>query len=289
MLNKELTKSNENDESFSLKVDGLIIYLKRGMRMKKALVALLILPAPLLLCSFAIVPYPESDLDLMGYVPANVFLHENYPELRIGETVDYDLGRRNEGIIGQYLSFTLLDYEKCDASQKRGYVYDYDKTFVDPAGFLSFTKTFSFQYTSQYSYYYSHTISWGISNALNASLSDGALALQSGMEVNQSESYTEGYSYSFGTVSETSSVLPVNLSKIPAGYSFTVCFVCSAQFFRYNYTVYNNYWLGPVASTDLSESVMGGREILFDPASMFITVGIKKTGTSGGPTYYLHS
>lgn len=240
------------------------------------------------LCSYTIVE-KESSIPNTYVYASNYTTTKSYG-LQVGESENYDLGRRNAGIISQYLKVTLKDYKKYDASNRGGYVYDYDSPFINPKSLSEYKLTISTSYATQYTYSYSHTLYWDVSNSLNATIGiSDVVELEAGMEVTEGESVTEGFSYSFGTTTTISKEYNFDLSKVPSGYVFTPCVVCSAEVFTFDYCVWNDYWFGDTASTDEKEYAIDESEIYYDVTTMFFTIGIKKEGTAGGPTYYLSS
>ncbi len=241
------------------------------------------LPLLLSLCSFTSSSTEVPD----SFVKANQFTTNYSGSISVGKEYQFDMGRRNAGIIGQYLKFELKEYKKYDASIQNGFVYSYNPNFINKQAIKDYTLTFEVTYSQEFSYSYSHETTWDISNKITEELDLPVVKVTNSTEISFSDSVQETYTFAFGQTETIKEEYTFDASQVPDGYVFTPCFICSAEEFVYDYCIYNDYWISDVPSTLPSENVEDGRLLKYDESSFFLTIGIKKEGASGGPEYYL--
>ena len=207
----------------------------------------------------------------------------------VGKLFKVDLGRRNGGVIGQFIEYSVKSYATYGI-RSGGYILKYDHTRINPKAVTNVTSSFSFTHSKTYTFSYSKSIGFDISNSFTAGLKlDGLLNISSENGLKRSRIDTETYTYSYGESETTTYSITYNLNKVPSGYVFAPCIVCSAQILEINYTIYDHYWWGDFESRSSDEVNQNIKLLVYDPSSVQLTICIKKELESGRPVYYLHA
>ncbi len=209
--------------------------------------------------------------------------------LKIGDVVKADLGRRNGGIIGQYRKFSVNSYSCFDAADN-GYILSYEQTMMNPKAVTSLQFSYRASLSQSVSYSYSKSIGYELSNAFSGSLSldgFGKIGSEIGSKITHVDTRT--YSYTYGEEKSVSYTGTFDLGRVPSGYLFSPCLVCSAQILNLNYTIYDQYWWGDYPSKSDEEVNQDVSVLIIDKSTLEFTICIKREGASGKPAYYLHA
>ncbi|MGM9813784.1 MAG: hypothetical protein ACI32C_02650 [Candidatus Enteromonas sp.] len=204
----------------------------------------------------------------------------------VGKEYSFDAGRSSIGI-SQRMHFKIEEVKEYDSSYN-AYPLLYDPIFISPAAITSYTLTLERSWTKNCSFAYSTSQSRSVSNQFAGALNiPGFGKVTTGSEVSTEIMQTETFTYSFGEAETIRREYTFNLSRIPAGYICTPVLMVSAKFLRYKYSLKDCWWWGE-QDVSTSELVNQSKSMLiYDKGTAFMTLGIKKVGTSGAPTHYI--
>lgn len=250
--------------------------------------SVLSLSSVFVLCSFT------NETDLSEYsksqgISKKFFYDTSNNQHSIGDVFSVDLGRRNNGIVGQFIKFSVESYISYNVTSG-GYILKYDYTRLNPRAVTNVTSSFSFTHSKSCSYSYSRSIGFDISNSFSTGLKlYNFLNVSQTNEIKSSYVDTETYTYSYGESETTTYNITYNLNKIPSGYIFSPCIVCNAQILNINYTIYDHYLWGNYESRSADEVNQNIQLLIYDSSSIELTICIKKELESGKPIYYLYA
>lgn len=235
------------------------------------------------------------SLSELGYTiadnPTSISTFGNNPAdgkpYTIGNEYSFDAGYSSAGI-GQIMKWKPIYAQKYDAAKGRGFIFNYDSIFFNPKVVKEVDITLESSWSAEYSYSLEKSQSSSLTNQFATAFQLSGFAKVSGSQTTAYQNTTTvNYSYSFGrtqTFKRTYHFVP---GEVPDGYVCTPCLVASATLIRYQYTLYDHWWWGdyPVQTPELVNQTQ--TILVFDKTSTFLTLGIKLSGLSGGPTHYL--
>ena len=237
------------------------------------------------LCSFSSAG-PAATID--DYTTTQRYsLYDTHGKAPKGTSGKIALGKR--GLIDYYLEYKILDYKKYRYSYETGFPFDYKPIFVNPGMLKEYELEIETSYFSEYSFSYTQSITREISNAFAVKFDIFNMAqVSSQAESSTSSTNTMTYSFGFGRQTTFNESFVFDLDLIPSGYVFTPVVICEAEIFTLSYDVYGDTWLGKDYTSNPEERASEQHLIVYDPTSLFLTVGIKKiTSDSEEPEYFL--
>ena len=208
--------------------------------------------------------------------------------IRVGNSFKYDLGRRNHGLIGQYMNITITNYYSYNAASN-GYILHYDEPMINPKAIKNQKLSLSSSESSEYSFSFSKSVSLEIASFLSSSLSFKNFKIGNESSITTSTTSSTTYSYSFGNTKTITKEYEFDYTLVPNGYVVSPCIVCNAIELNFTYTIYDQYWWGDYVSQDSSEVNVKNSLLIYDGSTEFITLCIKESGVSGKPTLYLNA
>lgn len=212
----------------------------------------------------------------------------NGVECKINSKYKKDLGRRNSGLIGQYLEWEVTSYKEYNTSTN-GFILYYETPMINPKAVKSFKEKVSFTLSKEYSYSFQKEEKHELSLTFGAGFGFNGIDFTSAINSKHSTTSIETYTYTYGESQTIERTYEYNFSQVPDGYVASPCIVVNAIEIEYKYTVYDNYWWGNYESRDSSEVNQTNSLLIYDLSSAYITYCIRKDGDSGKPTYYLNA
>lgn len=243
------------------------------------------------LCYFLLVSYTQSPIEKYrnSSSSTNEKLRDTQGnEISFGKKYSFDLGRRNAGIIGQYIEFTVESY-KIHKNDVNGYIYSYKEPIVNPGPLSTLEVEETFTIAKETTYSCSQSVSYEINNSFAASLK-----IQDFVQISQNVSNKvstvtcETYSVTYGQTLTQTYRYKYDLSVVPSGYGFSPCIVCNATELTLHYTIYDHYWWGDFESRNPSEVNQTIHYLIVQPDSYVSTICIKKLNEAGKPTLYYY-